>query len=204
MVLMDGSVVITLFRHGMTEANRRKAYLGWSDSPLVSPHKIVPVIPPSELVVTSDLARCVETSKKLFPRQSPILMSSFRELNFGEWEGCTYEQLKDIDLYQKWLENWRTLSPPQGESYTDFSQRIDEAWRLLVIDAVKKEISTMAIVTHGGVIRHILHTQVKSKNDFWDWHVPHNGKYIIEVKVKGGETTCTLLQEAPITEKENG
>ena len=31
---MDDTVAISLFRHGLTEANKRHAYLGWTDSPL--------------------------------------------------------------------------------------------------------------------------------------------------------------------------
>ncbi len=31
---MVHTVAITLLRHGLTEANERKEYLGWSDSPL--------------------------------------------------------------------------------------------------------------------------------------------------------------------------
>ena len=33
-VVMVHSVAITLLRHGLTEANERKEYLGWTDSPL--------------------------------------------------------------------------------------------------------------------------------------------------------------------------
>ena len=31
---MVHTVAITLLRHGLTEANERKEYLGWTDSPL--------------------------------------------------------------------------------------------------------------------------------------------------------------------------
>lgn len=204
MEFMDGSLVITLFRHGMTEANRKKAYLGWSDSPLVSAQSIVPIVPPCDIIVTSDLGRCIETSKKLFPNEPLVLMREWREMNFGEWEGCTYEQLKNHQSYRKWLDHWQTLSPPNGESYSEFSQRLNRAWDSLVAEALEKSISTMAIVTHGGVIRHILHTKVKNKKAFWDWEIPYNGGYQIDVKWKGGEIICTLLQEEPITERENG
>ena len=31
---MDDAVVVALFRHGLTEENKRKAYIGWTDSPI--------------------------------------------------------------------------------------------------------------------------------------------------------------------------
>ena len=31
---MDDALVVALFRHGITEENKRRAYLGWTDAPL--------------------------------------------------------------------------------------------------------------------------------------------------------------------------
>ena len=31
---MDDAMVVALFRHGITEENKRKAYIGWRDAPI--------------------------------------------------------------------------------------------------------------------------------------------------------------------------
>ena len=37
---MDDAVVVALFRHGLTEENKRKAYIGWTDSPILEDARV--------------------------------------------------------------------------------------------------------------------------------------------------------------------
>ena len=41
-------------------------------------------------------------------------------MNWGRFEGKTYEQLKEETSYQKWLNNPMEAPVPEGESYPDF------------------------------------------------------------------------------------
>ena len=45
-----------------------------------------------EAVYSSDLSRCIETSRLLWPDQHPIAMPALREISFGKWEGMHYTQ----------------------------------------------------------------------------------------------------------------
>ncbi|RSD28948.1 histidine phosphatase family protein [Mesobacillus subterraneus] len=203
---MDDHVVITLFRHGLTEDNKRQAYLGWTDSPLVPGQVFPEVLVSYQQIYTSDLRRCRETAEALFPGRVPVKMEEFREMNFGEWEGRTYEQLKAKPLYQKWLADPFAAVPPHGESFSEFARRVESGWSKITREILENGIKTSAIVTHGGVIRYLLTQYGSEEKSFWDWRIPHGHGYDFIWKIEGlrrGER-CTLLQEVPFMEKQNG
>ncbi len=206
---MVHSVAITLLRHGLTEANERKEYLGWTDSPLsergrmeISQLKAV-FFQEYEMVLSSDLKRCMDTAKLLFPTVSIQANPAFREMNWGNWEGKTYEQLKEEADYQKWLDNPMKASVPDGEGYPVFSERVELGWRQLL----SEEFNNIAIVTHGGVIRELLVRYAPGEKPFWNWSIPHAGGYQLNwdnVDLWRRGERCTSLQVVPIMEKPNG
>ena len=205
---MVHSVAITLLRHGLTEANERREYLGWTDSPLsergrMEIQQVTGGFLDYEVLISSDLLRCVDTAKLLFPKFHVETNSAFREMNWGCFEGKTYEQLKEETSYQQWLENPMKAPVPEGESYPMFSERVESGWQQLF----NKTFRNMVIVTHGGVIRELLVRYAPEPKLFWDWSIPHAGGYELvwdnPDKWRRGER-CTSLQVVPIMEKQNG
>ncbi|GHH96833.1 histidine phosphatase family protein [Neobacillus kokaensis] len=203
---MDDCVVIALFRHGVTEANKRRAYLGWSDSPLCPEAKSLSPKKDYGAYFSSDLARCAETAQFMFPNTSPVYLQEFREMSFGEWEGKTYEDLKDHKLYRHWLSEPFRYNPPNGESFQEFTSRVDAGWKTLTTAIFSKNIHRCAVITHGGVIRYLLTAYAQEVKDFWDWNIPHDAGVELTFSREGlrrGER-CILLQEVPLTAKELG
>lgn len=203
---MDDTVVVALYRHGLTEANKNRAYLGWSDSPLCAVESIKPVCAPIDLLFSSDLGRCMTTNERLFPKVKPILLKELREMNFGAWEGKTYHQLKEDNRYQNWLNEWQTAKPPEGESFPEFVDRVDRAWNQIQEHTLANSHRRVAIVTHGGVIRHLLDTFVRSEKSFWDWEVRYAEGIELVFSLEGfrRKDSCILLQVAHLTEKRSG
>lgn len=209
---MDDSVVIALFRHGLTADNEKRAYAGWLDSPLSvngkkQLYETSGRTPGYQMLFTSDLTRCVETSKYLFPNGKPLLLPEFRELHFGKWEGKTHANLENDEHYQQWLEHPFTTIPPDGESFSDFTKRVDEGWKK-VMEEMSSSIETrVSIVTHGGVIRYLLSRFAPVKKDFWDWEISNGNGYEMVFTnfeaLRRGER-CTLLQAVPLTENPHG
>lgn len=203
---MDDIVAIALFRHGMTLENKRQAYLGWTDSTLV-PGQVLTEIPVSfERIFTSDLGRCRETAKILFPNYVPEIVPELREMNFGDWEGKTYEQLKDDVMYQNWMEDPFKVSPPNGESFSAFTLRVEKGLKDITKRIIENRIPTTALVTHGGVIRYLLTRYATEERKFWDWNIPYGQGYQLTWSREGlrrGER-CILLQEVPSMENQNG
>ena len=94
-------VKITWIRHGMTQANGEHRYLGKTDEPLsetgihlLQEKKKEYFSSPPEFLYTSPMKRCVQTAELLFER-NPILIPEWKEMDFGQFEGKNYEELKD-------------------------------------------------------------------------------------------------------------
>lgn len=200
-------MAITLFRHGITEANKRQEYLGWGDSPLcMESSSKVSLKAAYDLYFSSDLNRCVETLLDYLPHAKPILLHELREMNFGMFEGKTYEQLKGQRAYQDWIEKPFAVTPPDGEDFNSFSYRVDSAWEKIINEMKRLNVRKSFIMTHGGVIRLILTKYAPVEKDFWDWPIPHNLGYelVFEKDSLRSGKRCTSLREVPLMANERG
>ena len=109
------------------------------------------------------------------------------ELDFGSFEGKTYEQLKDNPAYRKWIDTAGKTAPPGGESGAEFSQRLLGAMRQIADDAVNRNLRCAAVVTHGGCIMTLLstlHPLAESRAggmDMYDFQAPNGGGYRMEM-----------------------
>jgi alpha-ribazole phosphatase len=203
---MDDRVVIALFRHGLTEANQRMAYLGWSDSPLCAETQIRSSTSRYDIYFSSDLGRCVKTANLLFPNENVCLLHHLREMNFGKWEGKTYEELKNEKQYQLWLSDFLHYCPPGGESFQQFINRVQAGWEKIIEAIQTKQLERCAVITHGGVIKYLLSQLAPEQKEFWSWQIPHDYGFelIFDRESLRRSERCTLLQVVPLTEKEHG
>ena len=140
---------IYLIRHGKTEANVRSLYCGSTDVSLSEEgrqelkaihHDIKNV-----RFLTSGMNRANETLRILFGDVPFEMDPRFREVDFGEFEMFTYEQLKHRADFQTWLagDNENNV-PPGGESGNQMKKRAMEAFSEIREDT--------CVVAHGGVI----------------------------------------------------
>lgn len=138
---MAATVEWWLVRHGVTAWNHERRYQGHSDIPLLAGAEAGLEGLKQELggidfaaVYASDLRRCRETLATARPDLIDIMQPDvrLRELNFGQWEGCTYEQLKDNDNYRSWIDHPQTVTPPGGESWQAFESRVMDLYAELL------------------------------------------------------------------------
>jgi broad specificity phosphatase PhoE len=83
---------------------------------------------------------------------SPIVDERLREIDFGELEGRTYEEIERErpELYRHWMETPTRVRFPGGESYGELRARVASC----VDDAVAANAgAVIAVVAHGGVVR---------------------------------------------------
>jgi alpha-ribazole phosphatase len=83
----------------------------------------------------------------------PAADERLRELDFGELEGRTYEDIAASlpDLYAAWMTAPTTVRFPGGESYADLRERAVAA-----CDEIRRRHAHALVVTHGGVARAVL------------------------------------------------
>lgn len=206
---MGNSMVIALFRHGLTEENEKRAYIGWQDSPLSNNgvRQLLnngPCIKAYEKIISSDLSRAKQTAAILFPSVGREEHASFREIDFGDWDGKTYDELRTEPLYCQWLESPMLVTPPNGESFPIFVERVEAGWEKLIHE---EGLSKIAVITHGGVIRYLLYKYGAEKKGFWDYSLsPGAGIELIWESKESfrRKERCTLLQEGIFTERKNG
>ena len=169
---------IYLVRHGETESNTEKRYRGWTESPLtpkgarqaeevgffLGGQKI-------DSLFCSDLKRAVKTARVigagsgLEPAVTPLL----REINFGDWEGFTYDELEMSfgDAIRLWFDDPFNRAAPGGETLTEVYMRMQKFLVQLMNEAADGQ--RIAAVSHGGSIRALLFRVLNlSKKNFWD------------------------------------
>ncbi|MGG1632775.1 histidine phosphatase family protein [Rossellomorea sp. NRS-1567] len=209
---MDDYMVIACIRHGLTDENEQGKYLGWTNSNLSQKgiellKRRNTLFEEYERCFSSDLNRCLETAHILFPHAPLISSSLLRELHFGSWEGLTYESLKEDDVYQEWILD-PSISPPNGEGMNQFGKRVELAWAQIIKQIEEHNGKRYAVITHGGVIRHLL-TSLSPRNvhrTFWEWEVNHGAGYELVWKTENDwrNQTCTSLREVPLMGKADG
>lgn len=190
---------LTLIRHLPTLANVERQYIGWSDEAIIQPTQNYFTTVGPDIIHGSDLIRCQETAALLYPKTPYSGSSAFREMSFGDWELCTYEELKDEVEYQEWLTNPNESAPPNGEFLDEMGLR--------VMDGLKKlPLNQSIIVTHGGPIRYMLTQYSPEERDFWSWEVKHGDKWTFSwdhfQSFKEGKR-CKSLSVERLTENES-
>ncbi|QBK25922.1 histidine phosphatase family protein [Ureibacillus thermophilus] len=194
------SVIVHLIRHEKTKANLERKYIGWTDESIVydKVNCIVPIH--TDVVYGSDLKRCLETARLYFPNAVFHPFFELRELNFGDFEMKTYEDLKDDERYRQWIDVPQKVTPPNGEAFTAFQKRVLDCFQQIV-----EHPGIYVFVVHGGVIRLILSKFCEEKN-FQEVVVQHRNIYTLfwdDIEsLKGGEV-CNRLSVAPIMVNEN-
>ncbi|RXZ77868.1 histidine phosphatase family protein [Paenibacillaceae bacterium] len=173
-----------LLRHGKTNWNLERRYGGRTDLPLAASE--LHLLDPArkrlagmafEAVYCSDLCRTYQTLEAVRPdlAEQAVRDTRLRELDFGNWEGCTYEQLKHQALYCAWLDEPEHHRPPEGESIAQLRERIrsflEEALPDLDQRGTQLTPRRMLIVSHGGAIRMMLSLLLTGHN-FWDGDAP--------------------------------
>ena len=154
---------IYLLRHGEIEPYERKMFIGQTDVRLSRVgieqakawHEYFQNKLP-EKIFCSDLKRCVITAKIIAgPFSERIcIRKDLREISLGKWEGIAVEDIQNNfpDQWELRGKNLKGFRPPEGESFSDLSQRVLPTFYTLC----EHSPGDILVVTHGGVIRVIL------------------------------------------------
>lgn len=108
-------------------------------------------------IVSSPRRRALETAAVVArPHAVEVRVESgLAELDFGELEGRTYDEIAAAlpDLYAEWMTRPTEVRFPGGESYADLATRV-----LAAVASLREEFGgrTVVAVTHGGVVRAVL------------------------------------------------
>ncbi|MGN0699956.1 MAG: histidine phosphatase family protein, partial [Oscillospiraceae bacterium] len=154
---------IYLIRHGITEGNLEGRYIGQTDLSLcpegakvIEQYAADEMYPEVDKVYSSPLARCLETAEIIYPEHKLMIVDELCEMNFGDFENKTQEQLKDLKEYADWIRGGADACPPNGEKFGDFTLRCIDGLDTVFSDMMRREIQSAAVITHAGVITNLL------------------------------------------------
>ena len=164
-----------LIRHGKTQGNSERRYIGITDEPLSEEGRaeVERVRPDSslKLVYVSPLLRARQTASILFPQAEQRVIPDLRETDFGVFEGRSADEMFDDADYREWVDGMCLGPCPGGESRGDVTCRAVAAFIEAIHDAEIAGVEEAVFVTHGGVIMSILEELAVPKRDYYEYQL---------------------------------
>ncbi|HLI87072.1 MAG TPA: alpha-ribazole phosphatase [Ktedonobacteraceae bacterium] len=156
-----------LVRHGVTRWNIEQRFCGQSDIPLAPRGRVQARWLARRLqseriaaIYSSDLQRARETAEIIAQRQpgmAPVTISPcWREINFGAWEGLSYEQIaRNFEQHAGFFSDPQHCATPGGESLADVLRRVNRGLSEIAANA-RTTRGDVVVVSHGGTLRALL------------------------------------------------
>ncbi|MBI3480747.1 MAG: histidine phosphatase family protein [Nitrosomonadales bacterium] len=156
-------ILITILRHGAVEG-RAHVFRGALDDQLseqgVSQMRQALLCFPKQkydAIASSPLRRCHDFSVMLAAQHGWALqvMSEFRELSFGDWEGLTPDEAeaREPEMYREFRSSYGVHAPPNGEALASLRERVARGWQQWIAQDIG---ANRLLVTHAGVMRALL------------------------------------------------
>ncbi len=167
---------ILLLRHSIIPGNKEQRYIGRTDqrlteegAALAAGIKDAPLLKGVERLYTSPLTRCRQTAELAFPKLPQIVVDDLREMDFGDFEARTHDEMLSDPVYTAWLKTNCEGPVPNGETRGDFADRCADAFCRIVDALFRDGVSYAAIVCHGGTIMSLMHRYVLPEKKYYEW-----------------------------------
>lgn len=204
----NGRMRLYIVRHGETELNRQFRFIGRTDIGLSPKGRSQAKAVADRLrdenikaIYSSDLLRAMQTAEVIAGLLSINIRSvaGLREIDFGDWEGMTYEEIDEVDHqhFHAWVNDPTAVLIPRGEIWEHFEQRVRDAINGIV---ESEREGNVVVVSHGGPIRLIMTYLCGGDSEYFRsfWPSP-GGLSIVQITEKGAQ----VLLENGISYKED-
>lgn len=157
---MNNIKKIIMVRHGETIWNKEKRIQGNSDSPLTE-YGIMQAEKTGKKLTTENIDEIYSSNLGRAMRTAEIInkylaldikpLSGLRERKYGILEGITFSDLsvKYPEIKEKLYSHDSEYKIPEGESFTEFAERVFNCINNIVRSTNSK---TILLIVHGGVI----------------------------------------------------
>ena len=193
-----------LVRHGKTEYNERRQYCGALDPDLSdlgrqelegSAIRAYLEEHTPDMVFCSPMRRTLQTAAMLLDgRYVPLVaVPELREIDFGDFEGRSYEEMKDDPAYTAWLDTNCEGPIPGGDFPESFRDDVEVCFESLMETCRTERVERALIVSHGGVLGTILERFAEPEKHWYEYHFPCGGFAVLKdghIETLGGDTTC--------------
>ncbi len=156
--------ILYLIRHGQTPGNAEKRYIGRRTDESLTEEGVRMAEETARCLAAEPgcgsfrlcagpMKRTQETAAILSDAEIEVI-AQLTEIDFGDFEGKNYEELRDDPRYQAWIDANGDLPFPHGEDRESFIERSWTGFLEALGDPHRDE--TIVTVCHGGNIMAIL------------------------------------------------
>lgn len=133
-----------------------------------------------DAVFSSPLGRCRRLAEDLFPQHQIGFDQRLKELNFGQWELQSWDQIYATSEGKYWMDHYLASPCPGGESLPELQARL----RSFIAHLNDLSCQHIAVVAHAGVIRLIKSILENQTMDdvFTTFSPAYGGVYKFEIK----------------------
>lgn len=196
---------LILIRHAETVANVQRRWMGWNDTPLTErgeaqaeavARRLSAEVTDAVALYTSPLPRARRTAEVIGRALGlePVPLDGLREINFGDMDGVTLEEMKTHypDLYERWQDRRNMeFAWPGGERRSDFFRRVIATCNDILS---RHRQGTVLIVAHGGTLRAMLACLLPEQMSQW-WGYELTYCALTRVSVENGQTSLLALND---------
>ena len=187
---------LVLLRHGQTQGNAAKRYVGAIDEPLSeagrAEARAAGACPEVACVYVSCKKRARETAAIMFPNAEQVIVEGIEEMDFGEFGGRSADDMKDDEAYRTWVDGGCEGRCPGGESRAEFCDRVCEALVGLCRDAADRGERRVIVVAHGGTQMAFLSRYASEQRPYYEWLAGNCGGYRADVVMQEHGTGLRL------------
>lgn len=204
-ILTNSALQLILIRHAETVANVQRRWVGWNDTPLTEQgeaqaeavaRRLAAEVTDAIALYTSPLPRARRTAEVIGQAigLEPVPLDGLREINFGDMDGVTLEEMKA--QYPALYERWRDRTDTEfawlgGERRSDFFRRV-----IATCDDIlsRHRRGTVLIVAHGGTLRAMLaYLLPEQMSRWWGYELAHCA--LTRVSVENGRAFLLALND---------
>lgn len=186
---------LIFIRHGETEVNKSGSTHRTDDEAGLTSKGKKQILDNLELLQSNEVQRIYCSPEKRAIQSAQILseklnlkliiLEELRERNWGEWEGKTWEWIKE-KLDKMNLEERYTFIPLSGESWKQMEQRLKKALNKITSakghSSEDSPLEAVAVVTHGGAMRGLMPILKNSpKEESFKYDFKNGEAVIIEI-----------------------
>ena len=178
---------LILVRHGTTQGNLERRFIGVTDQPLTQEGETLAVrraavIPQVEHVFASPLCRCLRTAEILWPETPRTVLPELRETDFGRFECKCHEDLRNDKDYLAWLDAGGATDLFGTETREQCVQRVEHALSKIIKICKGNQLHRIGVATHGGTIMNMLWKFGRPERGYYDWLTPNCGGWVVSVE----------------------
>lgn len=167
-------IELSFIRHGKTQGNLLRQYVGRSDQPLSQEglselFVLKSRYPAVQSVFSSPMRRCRETAGMLYPGFESNLIEDFREMDFGDFECMTHEEIIALSGNADWGMDESRMQFPGGEDLDIFKKRCYDGFKTLIQTCLLENLKSAAVVIHGGVIMALMDRYCNENRMYYAW-----------------------------------